>query len=751
MLKKVKINLAQLLFDHLCYTITKSRTKSPCVIHHPRLISEIIRQTKLTDILGSKEKLRVYQTAKFDASVLVHMKLIKKEDMRKPQNPLQMIYETYFWCDGFPTISEHYNDDVIKNFLEIVRQDTGVSMPRSMVVSVPNFDIFKGPKEITRSRRKPQPVEQELVEEASQDQPEDQNDVENVDNSEQIDTGAERLAAEERAKAEAEAAKRALQAKKEKRTKKRNDRPHPSEEDQASVRPAKRTKTRASKPSGKISKSNTSSIPIAQNLPSQPQPPPISQKQTKPTIDMTKPLSMMLPNQTTATTLLSSPSTSPSSSSSSEGTPSDYSTDTAELLRKSFKHLNKPKKKVPLKKVPLKTTPKETINISPEEDILIDTSYLEQENIVIDTSCLDHLTPHLSGDAFTHSNLNSPNHPINKFVNTTFDPPIQEPPTTEPQMTPIQASPVNIAVSEQVKPPTPIHSEPHTPSPEPHIQNSPSQNDDPEPTATEIPTSQPNTPTSPIPSDTQNPESSPASPLNYGPTYKPLTLEEITLPLPLCEQLLKQAINIDDDHIALNLSKIKIIPLKRKRPEPTIPFDPTKPFFNSASEPNLELLDNAISLSLKRFKQMDEEILVFPSDIDVDIREMEYMFSQSLRILGTHLKSKIQGRGIAAVRELFGIAERSRSPRLTFYNHEEEQNRLELLAAIQESIKISSIAAERLVEEEARYANLVIEAEQARIAAEIEHKRLADQEALKLFVDRAVHIAAIETNKIHEN
>jgi hypothetical protein len=100
---------------------------------------------------------------------------------------------------------------------------------------------------------------------------------------------------------------------------------------------------------------------------------------------------------------------------------------------------------------------------------------------------------------------------------------------------------------------------------------------------------------------------------------------------------------------------------------------------------------------------------------------------------------------------LFGIAERSRAPRLTFYNHEEEQNRLELLAAIQENIKISSIAAERLVEEEARYANLVIEAEQARIAAEIEHKRLADQEALKLFVDRAVHIAAIETNKIHEN
>jgi hypothetical protein len=105
LLKKVEINLAQLLFDHLCLTISKSRTKSPCVIHHPRLISEIIRQTKLTDILSSKEKLRVYQTAKFDASVLVHLKLKTKEEVKIPKNPLQMIYETYFWCDGFPNIS----------------------------------------------------------------------------------------------------------------------------------------------------------------------------------------------------------------------------------------------------------------------------------------------------------------------------------------------------------------------------------------------------------------------------------------------------------------------------------------------------------------------------------------------------------------------------------------------------------------------------------------------------------------------
>jgi hypothetical protein len=55
-----------------------------------------------------------------------------------------------------------------------------------------------------------------------------------------------------------------------------------------------------------------------------------------------------------------------------------------------------------------------------------------------------------------------------------------------------------------------------------------------------------------------------------------------------------------------------------------------------------------------------------------------------------------------------------------------------------------------LVEEEARYARLMSDADQARMA-EIEHKRLVDQEALKLMVDMAVHIAEIETNKIKVN
>jgi hypothetical protein len=134
---------------------------------------------------------------------------------------------------------------------------------------------------------------------------------------------------------------------------------------------------------------------------------------------------------------------------------------------------------------------------------------------------------------------------------------------------------------------------------------------------------------------------------------------------------------------------------------------------------------------------------------------MEYLFSQSLKILSTHLKNKVQGRGMATVRSLFDMVERLRAPRLTFYNHVEEQNRVNLMAAIEESLRTASASAQMMILQEAEYLQSV-ENEQAKIAAEveqkrqaeIEHKRLADQEAIKLLVSMGTHIATIETNKI---
>jgi hypothetical protein len=93
MLKRVKIDLSKMLFDHLCFCISESHNKAKVIIHHPRFISELIRQTKLIEILRTRYKLRVFCTAKFDATILVNMKLKTKEEILKPKNPLQEIYE----------------------------------------------------------------------------------------------------------------------------------------------------------------------------------------------------------------------------------------------------------------------------------------------------------------------------------------------------------------------------------------------------------------------------------------------------------------------------------------------------------------------------------------------------------------------------------------------------------------------------------------------------------------------------------
>ncbi|WJX57181.1 NADH:ubiquinone reductase (H(+)-translocating) [Trifolium repens] len=680
--KKVKINLAKLLFDHLCFTISKSRSKSPSMIHHPRLISEIIRQTKLTQIISTKEKLRVFNTAKYDASVLVNMHLKTKEELKSAKSPLEQVYEKYFWCDGFPTISEFDNDEVIKNFLELVRLDSGVSVPRSMVVGVPNWDIFKGPKQITRSKRKPQPIEQDIVEE---------------EQSEERVDGAERITTEETEEVSKEQVAKIAQrkaAQKERRTKKRQDRPADAEEEQP-VRATKRKKSVVSKQ--KAAESGKHSMP---NIDSTASAHPSTQS---PPIDYTQPIRMIQPSP---------------KSSSSEETLSDSSIDSTELIAE----LDKLEKEKPVHKPTKRITKKPILIVSDEESpTIIDTSILDQPTnttTIKSPTILDHLSTHLSGDAFTHSNTASPDH--FHFVNTASNLP-SDPPLPEPQ---IQSPPSSLADIAQEDPPifTPAQDEVMTHSD--HITTKP-------------PTPQPELST---PEPTPEPQTPSSEPI-YGSVYKPLTIEELCLPidfaLPILEDLLKAEINVDDDIITIDpfdkIKRIKIIPLKRKRPEPTIPFNRNQPFFNYNSEPNLELLESAINISLRNFKSMEEEVLIFPSDIDAKIRELEEKFSQSLRLLGGYVKRRIEGRGMEALSQIMNAAERSHALRLTFFNHEEECQRLAFLAAVDDSLRRS------------------FDEEQARIAAEMERQRLAEQEALNLLVDRAVHIAAIETNKIFEN
>jgi hypothetical protein len=80
----------------------------------------------------------------------------------------------------------------------MVRKETGVKVNRSMVVDVPDWDIFNGPKEITRSRKKPIVFEQAMIEEGSEGQNEDSGHN-SID--EMVDTAAEEVSKTQEAKA----------------------------------------------------------------------------------------------------------------------------------------------------------------------------------------------------------------------------------------------------------------------------------------------------------------------------------------------------------------------------------------------------------------------------------------------------------------------------------------------------------------------------------------------------------------------
>jgi hypothetical protein len=309
MFRKIKINLAKMLFDHLCTCISESHNKAKVIIHHPRLISELIRQTKLIEILRTKEKLRVFNSAKLDATILVNMKLRTKEETVKIRNPLQEVCESYFWCNGFPTILEADNEEVIENFLELVRRDTGVRIERNMVAGSP-WDIYKTPREVTRNKRKPITIEEDMIDEGS----EERDSVEDmVDDEENVKAAAEVYAETSQSQRTETEQKDAEELEPERRTKKRHDRGPSDVEDQAHVKPFKRIKVKAHKHKGTFSKPYVNSSSVAQDKPSQP--PPIPQSHNIP--DMSKPISMILPDQNVTTNLLSSDSSSSSSTLSS--------------------------------------------------------------------------------------------------------------------------------------------------------------------------------------------------------------------------------------------------------------------------------------------------------------------------------------------------------------------------------------------------------------------------------------------------
>jgi hypothetical protein len=104
----------------------------------------------------------------------------------------------------------------------MVRRETGARVNRSMVVNVPDWDIFKGPKDITRSRKKPRLLEQALLADSEESNSEGQEDQSEDNSATDID---ERISEEQVARI---ANRKAVE--KEMVTKKRNERPAAAED-----------------------------------------------------------------------------------------------------------------------------------------------------------------------------------------------------------------------------------------------------------------------------------------------------------------------------------------------------------------------------------------------------------------------------------------------------------------------------------------------------------------------------------------
>jgi hypothetical protein len=226
-----------------------------------------------------------------------------------------------------------------------------------MVVAIPDWDLINNPKQKTRTRRVKKVEKIHFEEPATEAEQQDGNErieedaeeSENEDgNDDEKDKAGGNDGTSERQEAGNSEKDKDVGAQKERRTKKRNDRPSSSDDDdhiplsakipikrQKTVAPElvrKKLKTVASRPSkkayktlkGRISKPNVVSTSEAQHIP------PLS-----PTIDVTKPISMILPDSQPKTVNISS-----SSSSDSEDTLSDSSNKTIDILirnKQSFK------------------------------------------------------------------------------------------------------------------------------------------------------------------------------------------------------------------------------------------------------------------------------------------------------------------------------------------------------------------------------------------------------------------------------
>ncbi|MCI42941.1 hypothetical protein A2U01_0064178, partial [Trifolium medium] len=82
---------------------------------------------------------------------------------------LKVRYEEHLHCNGFPVISEANDEEVIQFFLQGIKQDTGVDVPREMVPPAPTVNLYKPSKRKASAKEVKKKVKKETKKNAKKE------------------------------------------------------------------------------------------------------------------------------------------------------------------------------------------------------------------------------------------------------------------------------------------------------------------------------------------------------------------------------------------------------------------------------------------------------------------------------------------------------------------------------------------------------------------------------------------------------
>ncbi|MCH96766.1 hypothetical protein A2U01_0017755, partial [Trifolium medium] len=137
---------------------------------------------------------------------------------------------------------------------------------------------------------------------------------------------------------------------------------------------------------------------------------------------------------------------------------------------------------------------------------------------------------------------------------------------------------------------------------------------------------------------------------------QPLSMEDIVIPSNLLHQILEQltdnSVQVDEPVNLVHIKDLNSIKFRRKS-------KPLKPLFNKPypfilnSEPNLELLKNQIYNDFRSLSTMEDDFLVFPSDVSAEVEALKAKIGNALEKYEKIIQKKIEGREEMVVLEAF--------------------------------------------------------------------------------------------------